>query len=87
MAGFARNLMSFTGKALGMTGGQQTPAAPIAPTLANPGYESARRQSLMNFARSTQGVVKRKGRAGTLLTGPNGLSSPAPVARKSLLGE
>lgn len=34
-----------------------------------------------------QRQAKKKGRASTILTGPQGLAGPAPVQRKTLLGQ
>lgn len=55
------------------------PAAPP-PTRDDPAVEESRRKELLAAA-------KAKGRSSTLLTGGEGVSGDAPVARKRLLGE
>lgn len=55
------------------------PPPPPAPTLAAPDVQAAARQQAIDAAQAD-------GRAATMLTGPNGDTSPAPVAKKTLLG-
>lgn len=55
------------------------PAPP--PTMSDPSVAEARRKAIEDSAR------KARGRASTILTGGQGDTSNAPVAKKSLLGE
>ncbi len=56
------------------------PPPPPPPTRDDSAVEEARRKQL-------EAARKARGRASTILTGGMGDESPAPVAKKSLLGE
>lgn len=56
------------------------PAPPPAPTRADPEIDEARRRQQL-------AARLRQGRGATILTGGLGLADPAPVARKTLLGQ
>ena len=56
-----------------------TPAAPVAPTREDPSVAEARARSLA-LERS------RRGRAATIATGGQGVTTEAPVVRPSILG-
>lgn len=62
-------------------GGSPTPPPVQAPpTLSDPAVAQAARQEQLNSARA-------RGRAATLLTGGMGVTAPAPIAQKQLLGQ
>lgn len=56
------------------------PPPPPVPTPDDPAVDEARRKQQI-------AARLRQGRSATILTGGLGLSDPAPVARKTLLGE
>lgn len=99
MAGFGGNLLRWGGQKSGLTGGSsfagkanaakgQSPAL-AAPETVDPAYEAARLRTWLMASRQQSGArltTQKNTRGGTLLTTASGLTTPAPVARKSLLG-
>jgi hypothetical protein len=87
-----------TAVALGLAGAQllgsvlgKKPKAPTLPTLPPPPPVDTSASDAA--AAESAGAAQRKrasapgaGRAGTILTGPRGLTTPAPTQRKTLLG-
>ena len=91
MAGVSATLaLGLAGASLFNSFNQKKPEAPVAPTApAAPKVDPAAMDAVARQAAATQRrrSAATPGLPSTILTGPQGVTQPAPVAYKSLLGQ